>query len=161
MGRRPPFFIPDRDAREQRSSRGPFAQGMDQDARPSPLTPSLPGPARKNRPARESRPEGRLSQAFAIARLPRPDTFRRRKSLEGLLARALESGGFGGLAALLEDELVAMRGNLADARDHRSGACRNETSHNDVLLQPFEHILLAVDRGLGEDACRLLEGGSR
>src|SRR5438445_6449644 len=50
-------------------------------------------------------------------------------------------------------ELVATR--------RETGARGDELADDDVLLEAQEPVLLAHDRGLGEDACRLLEGGGR
>ena len=41
------------------------------------------------------------------------------------------------------------------------GAGRDQPAHDDVFLQTAEIVRLAGDRGLGQDARRLLEGGGR
>ena len=63
--------------------------------------------------------------------------------------------------ALLEDQLVAVRGDLADAADRAAGAGRDQPADDDVLLEALERVDLALDRRLGEHAGGLLEGGRR
>src|SRR6516164_1821554 len=75
-----------------------------------------------------------------------------------LLGRRSRSLGGSFLLALLEDERVAFASNLAQAVHHRAGAGRDETTDDDVLLEAFERIDLAIDGGLSEDTRRLLEG---
>src|SRR5258706_2094859 len=55
------------------------------------------------------------------------------------------------------DRLVALAGDAPDARNGAARACRDEPADNDVLLETFERIHLAVDGGIGEHACGLLE----
>src|SRR5580765_4954652 len=59
--------------------------------------------------------------------------------------------------ALFQDERVTFDGDLAQAVHHRAGAGRDQTTDNDVLLEPVERIGLAVDGGFGEHARGLLE----
>src|SRR3954454_16185682 len=63
--------------------------------------------------------------------------------------------------ALVENHLVALQRDFADAGHGGAGAGRNQTADDDVLLQALERIDLAVDRRLGEDAGGLLERGRR
>src|SRR5262245_16069938 len=81
----------------------------------------------------------------------------RRRQLRRL--RRLRGSGFGGgfLLALLEDERVALAGDLAQPVHHGAGARRDQAADDDVLLEAFERVDLAVDRGFGEHARGLLE----
>src|SRR4051812_22487371 len=63
------------------------------------------------------------------------------------------------LFALVEDQLVALDGDFADLGHRCAGACRDQPADNDVFLQAFERIHLAVDGGFGENARGLLERG--
>src|SRR6516164_1826421 len=73
--------------------------------------------------------------------------------------RRLRGGGFGRglLLALLEDERVALAGDLAQPVHRGAGARRYQAADDDVLLEAFERVDLAVDRGFGEHARGLLE----
>ena len=62
---------------------------------------------------------------------------------------------------LLKDQLVAVGRYGLDLGVHRAGAGRDQAADDDVLLEAFERIDLAVDRRLGEDAGGLLEGRRR
>src|SRR5215467_13701348 len=81
----------------------------------------------------------------------------RRRQLRRL--RRLRRSGFGRglLLALLEDERVALAGDLAQPVHHGAGARRYQAADDDVLLEAFERVDLAVDRGFGEHARGLLE----
>src|SRR5262245_42581274 len=81
----------------------------------------------------------------------------RRRQLRRL--RLLRGGRFGCglLLALLEDERVALAGDLAQPVHHGAGAGRAQAADDDVLLEAFERVDLAVDRGFGEHARGLLE----
>src|SRR6476619_2466472 len=81
----------------------------------------------------------------------------RRRQLRRL--RSLRGGrlGCGLLFALLEDERVALACDLAQPVHHRTGSRRDQAADNDVLLEAFERVHLAVDRGFGEYARGLLE----
>src|SRR5262245_21533256 len=71
-------------------------------------------------------------------------------------------GPFGvGLGLFLGDQLVAFGGNLANAPQHAAGARRDQATNDDILLEAFEQVGLAVHRGLGQHARGLLEGGRR
>src|SRR5689334_7650549 len=59
--------------------------------------------------------------------------------------------------ALLEDERVALARDLAQRVHDRAGARRDQPADNDVLLEPLERVVLAVDGRLGEHARGLLE----
>src|SRR5262245_22671011 len=73
--------------------------------------------------------------------------------------RRLRGSRLGGcfLLALLEDERVALARDLAQPVHHGAGSRRDQAADDDVLLEAFERIHLAVDRGLGEHARGLLE----
>src|SRR6202140_4200280 len=79
----------------------------------------------------------------------------RRRQCRGL------RGGFGPerrlLLALGENERVAFDGDFADPVHHRACSRRDQPADDDVLLEAIERVGLAVDRGLGEHARRLLE----
>src|SRR3546814_235499 len=60
----------------------------------------------------------------------------------------LELGPQGSVAAISGD---------AHAVHASAGARRNETANNDIFLQADEWVLLALNRGFGEDAGRFLE----
>src|SRR5215475_6198674 len=81
----------------------------------------------------------------------------RRRQLRRL--RSLRGSGFGCglLLALLKDERVALAGDLAQPVHHGAGARRDQPADDDVLLEAFERVDLAVDRGFGEHARGLLE----
>src|SRR5262249_60634365 len=64
---------------------------------------------------------------------------------------------WGLLFGLLEDERVALAGALAQPVHHGAGARRDQPADDDVLLEAFERVDLAVDRGFGEHARGLLE----
>src|SRR5580693_8785311 len=70
-------------------------------------------------------------------------------------------GGFGPqrrlFLALGENERVAFDRDFADLVHHGAGAGGDQPADDDVLLEAVERIGLAVDRGLGEHARRLLE----
>src|SRR6185437_9838430 len=61
------------------------------------------------------------------------------------------------LLALVQDQLVALDRDLADLGHRGAGASRDEPADNDVLLEAFQRVDLAVDGGLGEHAGGLLE----
>src|SRR6516164_3923345 len=61
------------------------------------------------------------------------------------------------LLAFGEDELIALDGDLAELVHHRPGSRRDQPADDDVLFEAVERVDLAVDRGLGEHARRLLE----
>src|SRR4051812_20449233 len=65
------------------------------------------------------------------------------------------------LFAFVENQLVAFDGDFADLGHRGAGARRNQPADNDVLLQPFQRVHLAVDGGFGEHAGGLLERGRR
>ena len=55
--------------------------------------------------------------------------------------------------------LVAARGDRAQAVHDAASAGRDETSHDDVLLQALQLVHLAGGRRFGQHARGLLEGG--
>src|SRR6202048_4040768 len=61
------------------------------------------------------------------------------------------------LLALVEDQLVALDGDFADLGHRGAGARRDQPADNDVLLEAFQRVHLAVDGGFGEHAGGLLE----
>src|SRR6185369_13153524 len=65
------------------------------------------------------------------------------------------------LLALVEDQLVALDRDFADLGHRSAGARRDQPTDNDVLLEAFQRIHLAVDSGFGEHAGGLLERGCR
>ena len=81
----------------------------------------------------------------------------RRRQRRGCRCLGLGRGLGRILLAFLEDERVALGGDLAQAVHHGAGAGRDQAADDDVLLEPVERIRLAVDSGLGEHARRLLE----
>src|SRR5262245_28568581 len=88
---------------------------------------------------------------FVIGALFRRRQLRRLRRLRG------SRFGCGLLLALLEDERIALAGDLAQAVHHGAGAGRDQAADDDVLLEAFERVDLAVDRGFGEHARGLLE----
>src|SRR5690606_25284974 len=52
------------------------------------------------------------------------------------------------LAALVEDEFVAMRGDATDLAHLPAGAGRDQTADDDVFLQALQHVDLAGDSRL-------------
>src|SRR5262245_43672644 len=60
------------------------------------------------------------------------------------------------LLTLLENERIALAGHLAKRIHHGAGPGRDQPTHDDVLLEAFEGVDLAVDRGLREHTRRLL-----
>src|SRR5690606_8809367 len=98
-------------------------------------------------------PPGRAALPATLR--PRPPA----GSLAGRLALENTLAGSGLLAPLLQNQLVAMQRDLADLVHRGTGAGRNKAADDDVLLETVERVHLAVDRGLGEHARRLLEGG--
>src|SRR3569832_788923 len=65
------------------------------------------------------------------------------------------------LGLLFLDRLVALGCDVTQARHRAAGPGRDETSDDDVLLEAFERIDLAVDRGVGEDARGFLDRRGR
>src|SRR3979411_2213360 len=65
------------------------------------------------------------------------------------------------LLALVEDQLVALDGDFADLGHRGAGARRDQPADNDVFLEAFQRVHLAVDGGFGEHAGGLLERGRR
>src|SRR5437879_3244084 len=65
--------------------------------------------------------------------------------------------GSGFLLALLENQRVALTGDLAQPVHHGAGPGRDQAADDDVLLEALERVDLAVDCGLGEHARGLLE----
>src|SRR5438552_8970117 len=65
------------------------------------------------------------------------------------------------LLAFVEDQLVALDGDFADLGHRGAGAGRDQPADNDVLLEAFQRVHLAVDGGFGEHAGGLLERGRR
>src|SRR5581483_10381645 len=61
------------------------------------------------------------------------------------------------LLALVQDQLVALDRDFADLGHRGAGARRDQPADDDVLLEAFQRIDLAVDGGLGEHAGGLLE----
>src|SRR5215468_2515206 len=61
------------------------------------------------------------------------------------------------LLAFLENERVALGGDFPQAVHHRTRTSRDQTAHDDVLLESVERVGLAVDGSLGEHARGLLE----
>src|SRR6478735_2852012 len=59
--------------------------------------------------------------------------------------------------ALVENQLVALDGDFADLGHRGAGARRDQPADNDVLLEAFQRVHLAVDGGFGEHAGGLLE----
>src|SRR6185437_5415505 len=59
--------------------------------------------------------------------------------------------------ALVEDELIALGGNLTQLVHHRAGSRRDQAADDDVFLEAVERIDLAVDGRLGKHARGLLE----
>ena len=53
---------------------------------------------------------------------------------------------------------VPLDGNIAQPVHHTARARRDQVADDDVFLEPLEPVFLARDRGLGQDARRLLEG---
>src|SRR5215471_17553933 len=81
----------------------------------------------------------------------------RRRQLRRLRRLRRSRFGCGLLLALLEDERVALAGDLAQPVHHGAGARWYQAADDDVLLEAFERVDLAVDRGFGEHARGLLE----
>src|SRR6202045_881443 len=108
----------------------------------------IPGFAALNPGYEKGPPTWRPSILYAAGLL-------RRRQCRGL------RGGFGPqrrlFLALGEDERVAFDGDFAGLFPQGAGAGGDEPADNDVLLKPVERVGLAVDRGLGEHARRLLE----
>src|SRR5690606_12238607 len=68
----------------------------------------------------------------------------------------------GAIRLLIEDVIVAAHNVYPDIPiTGHSGASGNQLADDDVLLETEERIGLPFDRGVGEDARRLLERGSR
>src|SRR5216684_3098086 len=65
------------------------------------------------------------------------------------------------LFAFVENQLVALHRDFADLGHRGAGARRDQPADNDVFLEAFERIHLAVDGGFGEHAGGLLERGRR
>src|SRR6266851_5339795 len=65
------------------------------------------------------------------------------------------------LLALVENQLVALDRDFADLGHRGAGARRDQPADDDVLLQAFQRIDLAVDGRFGEHAGGLLERGRR
>src|SRR6266851_7502308 len=65
------------------------------------------------------------------------------------------------LFALVENQLVAFHRDFANLGHRGAGARRDQPADNDVFLEAFERIHLAVDGGFGEHAGGLLERGRR
>ena len=65
------------------------------------------------------------------------------------------------LGLFLGDQFVALGGDLAQAAQHAARAGRDEPADDDVLLEAFQRVDLAVDGGVGQHARRLLERGRR
>src|SRR5690606_16208119 len=63
------------------------------------------------------------------------------------------------LFALGREGLVALGGDALQAAQVGARARRDEPADDDVLLQALEGVDLALDRGLGQHARRLLERG--
>src|SRR6478735_3348688 len=63
--------------------------------------------------------------------------------------------------ALVENQLVALDGNFANLGHRGAGARRDQPADNDVLLEAFQRVHLAVDGGFGEHTGGLLERGRR
>src|SRR5262249_26683738 len=74
---------------------------------------------------------------FVIGALFRRRQLRRLRSLRG------SRFGCGLLLALLEDERVALAGDLAQPVHHGAGAGRDQAADDDVLLEAFERVDLA------------------
>src|SRR5262245_12769114 len=81
----------------------------------------------------------------------------RRRQLRWLRRLRGSRFGCGLFLALLEDECVALAGDLAQPVHHGAGAGRDQAADDDVLLEAFERVDLAVDRCFGEHARGLLE----
>src|SRR6266508_112213 len=81
----------------------------------------------------------------------------RRRQLRRLRFLGGRLGGGRFLLAFLEDERVALAGDLAQPVHHGAGSRRDQAADDDVLLEAFERVDLAVDRGLGEHPRGLLE----
>ena len=62
---------------------------------------------------------------------------------------------------LFQNQAVALVGNLAQPCQHAAGARRNEAANDDVFLEAFERVDLALDRGFGENPRGFLERGRR
>jgi hypothetical protein len=55
-------------------------------------------------------------------------------------------------ALFLDDQLVALDGDLTEAREHAARAGRDQTADDDVFLEAIEGVDLALRCGIGEDA---------
>src|SRR5712664_540573 len=65
------------------------------------------------------------------------------------------------LFAFVENQLVALYSDFADLGHRGASTRRDQPADNDVFLEAFERIHLAVDGGFGEHAGGLLERGRR
>src|SRR5207302_3997400 len=81
----------------------------------------------------------------------------RRRKLRRLLGRGGSRLRGGLFLTLLENERITLAGNLTQAVHHGAGPGRNQTAYDDVLLEAFERVDLAVDRGLGQHPRGFLE----
>src|SRR6202163_3376202 len=65
------------------------------------------------------------------------------------------------LLAFVEDQLVALDGDFANLGHRGAGARWDQPADNDVLLEAFQRVHLAIDGGFGEHTGSLLERGRR
>src|SRR5258708_25578281 len=111
----------------------------------------------KARPAKNSK-KGRLSPALFTSCI-------RAALFHGRQRQRFDFGSRGHdrrlLLALVENQLVALDRDFADFGHRGSGARRDQPADNDVLLEAFQRVHLAVDGGFGEHAGGLLERGRR
>ena len=63
--------------------------------------------------------------------------------------------------ALLQDQIITLRGNLLEPPQHSACSSRNEAPNDHVFLQAVERVYFAVDSSLGQNPRRLLERCSR
>src|SRR5215218_4197695 len=87
------------------------------------------------------------------------DLFRRRQCQRFRFRSRRHNRGL--LLALVEDQLVALDGDFADLGHRGAGARRDQAADNDVFLEAFQRVHLAVDGSFGEHPRRLLERGRR
>src|ERR1700730_6158005 len=104
--------------------------------------------------------KGRLAPAFCSNAVNlRSLLFRRRQRQRFDLGGGRHDGPL--LLALVENELVALDRHFADLGHRGAGTRRDQPADNDVFLEAFQRVHLAVDSGFGEYAGGLLERGRR
>jgi len=69
-----------------------------------------------------------------------------------------ECGGlFSLFTARFDDNVVTASCDLLDVRRGTTGASRDQATHDDVLFETNQLVLLTLDRSLGQNACGFLE----